>query len=261
MCRSWPLAGGRALFFSHQSRLLHPRARSRGSRRGWASRTRGTGPTCRAGSRGGRRGDPRDGAGPEAMTMRIFLAVFPPPEAQQLAFAYAASHCARAAGDAAGRVSWVKLENLHYTLKFLGELGEDGARRAGEGARRGGGIARGLRRDARRRRRVPERAAGARAVARARSGRARSSSNSAGAWTSRSRSAASIARSAHSARTSRSGECAIPGRTGPPRSRPTPSLAGEPAARFRVGEVRVMKSTLSSGGSIYETLVRAALKG
>src|SRR2546428_1507818 len=32
-------------------------------------------------------------------------------------------------------VSWVKPDNLHYTLRFLGELGEDGAGRAAEAAR------------------------------------------------------------------------------------------------------------------------------
>jgi 2'-5' RNA ligase len=31
-------------------------------------------------------------------------------------------------------VSWVKRENLHYTIRFLGDLGEDGARRAAEAA-------------------------------------------------------------------------------------------------------------------------------
>jgi 2'-5' RNA ligase len=31
-------------------------------------------------------------------------------------------------------VSWVRRENLHYTLRFMGELGEDGARRVKEAA-------------------------------------------------------------------------------------------------------------------------------
>jgi 2'-5' RNA ligase len=61
--------------------------------------------------------------------MRLFLAVFPPATVQQ-------SACGRIEplrrpGDG---VSWVKPENLHYTLRFLGEVGEDGARRAGEAA-------------------------------------------------------------------------------------------------------------------------------
>jgi len=61
--------------------------------------------------------------------MRLFLAVFPPPEVQRAAFAIEGE--LRRSGDG---VSWVKLENLHYTLRFLGELGEDGARRAAEAA-------------------------------------------------------------------------------------------------------------------------------
>ena len=62
--------------------------------------------------------------------MRIFVAVFPPPEVQRAAMAIEDS--LKRAGDV---VSWVKRENLHYTLSFLGELGEDGARRVGEAAR------------------------------------------------------------------------------------------------------------------------------
>lgn len=61
--------------------------------------------------------------------MRLFLAVFPPPAVREAAHAAAAP--LRAAGPA---VSWVKAENLHYTMRFLGEVGEDGARRAGEAA-------------------------------------------------------------------------------------------------------------------------------
>jgi len=34
-------------------------------------------------------------------------------------------------------LSWVKPENLHITVRFLGDLGDDGVRRAGEAARRG----------------------------------------------------------------------------------------------------------------------------
>src|SRR5262245_26476663 len=62
--------------------------------------------------------------------MRIFLAVFPPPETQQAA--HAAVEALKRPNDG---VSWVKRENLHYTLSFLGELGDDGLRRAQEAAR------------------------------------------------------------------------------------------------------------------------------
>ena len=68
--------------------------------------------------------------------MRIFLAVFPTPEAQALA--YAAGESLRQASEREGLpangVSWVKRENLHYTLRFIGDVGEDGARRIAEAA-------------------------------------------------------------------------------------------------------------------------------
>ena len=62
--------------------------------------------------------------------MRLFLAVFPSPAAQGAAFAGIES--LRRPGD---RVSWVQRQNLHYTMRFLGEVGEDGLRRASEAAR------------------------------------------------------------------------------------------------------------------------------
>lgn len=61
--------------------------------------------------------------------LRVFLALFPPPEVQ--AAAAEAIEQLRSNGD---RVSWVKRENLHFTLRFLGDVGEDGARRAAEAA-------------------------------------------------------------------------------------------------------------------------------
>ena len=64
--------------------------------------------------------------------MRLFLAVFPPPAVREAA--HAAAEDLRRAGLTAARVSWVKTDNLHYTMRFLGELGEDGARRAAEAA-------------------------------------------------------------------------------------------------------------------------------
>lgn len=71
---------------------------------------------------------PADGAR-ERDTLRLFFAVFPSPGAQ--AAAARACEPLRAAGDG---VSWVKRENLHYTMRFMGDLGADGARRAAEAA-------------------------------------------------------------------------------------------------------------------------------
>jgi 2'-5' RNA ligase len=61
--------------------------------------------------------------------LRIFLAVFPPPAAQA-----AAEQVIEHLRQPDDGVSWVKRENLHYTLRFLGDLGEDGARRAAQAA-------------------------------------------------------------------------------------------------------------------------------
>lgn len=78
------------------------------------------------------RGPRGPGSSPRAAdgTSRLFLAVFPSREAQ--AAAARACEALRSPGDG---VSWVKAANLHYTLRFLGELGADGARRAAEAAR------------------------------------------------------------------------------------------------------------------------------
>jgi len=62
--------------------------------------------------------------------VRVFLAVFPPSEAQL--FAARTIELLRQPGDG---VSWVKPGNLHYTLRFIGEVGEDGARRVATAAR------------------------------------------------------------------------------------------------------------------------------
>jgi 2'-5' RNA ligase len=62
--------------------------------------------------------------------MRLFVAVFPAPEVQRAAASVIES--LRWPGDG---VSWVKPDNLHYTLRFIGEVGEDGARRVAEAAR------------------------------------------------------------------------------------------------------------------------------
>jgi 2'-5' RNA ligase len=64
-----------------------------------------------------------------AERLRIFLAVFPPEPVRELAAG--AIDRLRHDGDL---VSWVKRDNLHFTMRFLGDLGEDGARRAAEAA-------------------------------------------------------------------------------------------------------------------------------
>ena len=71
--------------------------------------------------------------------LRTFLAVFPPAATQQAAARI--SDRLRRPDDG---VSWVKPDNLHYTLRFLGDLGEDGARRAAEAANEAAGRHRGF---------------------------------------------------------------------------------------------------------------------
>jgi len=58
-------------------------------------------------------------------SLRLFVAVFPPAEIQNAA--YRAADPLRPGHDA---VAWVKKENLHYTMRFLGEVDEEGAARA-----------------------------------------------------------------------------------------------------------------------------------
>ena len=62
--------------------------------------------------------------------MRLFLAVFPPPEAQEAA--HDVIEALRRPGDG---VAWMRRASLHFTLRFLGELDEDGAARAAGAAR------------------------------------------------------------------------------------------------------------------------------
>ena len=103
--------------------------RRRGVRR--RPRRPGRGAAARPAARAPRRRTqpPRTGGGRAGRLMRLFLAVFPPEPVQRAAFA--AIEALRRPGDG---VSWVKRENLHYTMRFLGEVGEDGARRAAEAA-------------------------------------------------------------------------------------------------------------------------------
>ena len=64
--------------------------------------------------------------------MRAFLAVFPSPEAQAAA-ARVIDRLRRPHDD----VSWVRRENLHFTLRFMGDLDEDGMSRVTAAARAG----------------------------------------------------------------------------------------------------------------------------
>ena len=68
--------------------------------------------------------------------MRLFFAVFPPPNVQQIA--YRAADPLRVGHDA---VAWVKRENLHFTMRFLGEV-EDAAAERAAGAMREAAAAR-----------------------------------------------------------------------------------------------------------------------
>jgi RNA 2',3'-cyclic 3'-phosphodiesterase len=62
--------------------------------------------------------------------MRTFLAVFPSTHAQE-----AAQRVIERLRIPDDDVSWVKRENLHYTLRFMGELDEDGVARVTAAAR------------------------------------------------------------------------------------------------------------------------------
>ena len=57
--------------------------------------------------------------------MRLFIAVFPPADVQDSA--YRAADPLRPGHDS---VAWVRKGNLHYTMRFLGEVDEPGAANA-----------------------------------------------------------------------------------------------------------------------------------
>ncbi len=61
--------------------------------------------------------------------MRLFLAVFPPPATRALA-----ARTIDALRKPNDGVSWVKEDNLHYTMRFIGDVGEDGASRVAQAA-------------------------------------------------------------------------------------------------------------------------------
>ncbi len=182
--------------------------------------------------------------------MRLFLAVFPPPEVQALAVRV--SDAMRERGDG---VSWVRRENVHYTLRFLGELGADGARRAREAAVEAAAshasfdallAGPGAFPDAKRARvlwlGMGEGAEALKALAR------------------------SLERALASRGFERADHAFTPhltlGRVRAPGDW-SAKLAGAPTidARFRVGRIALVKSTLSPGGSQYEIESAAPLAG
>jgi 2'-5' RNA ligase len=64
--------------------------------------------------------------------VRTFVALLIPPAWSE--------HLGRIRADLSGQtsgLSWVKPENVHITLRFLGDLGDSGVHRAGEAVRRG----------------------------------------------------------------------------------------------------------------------------
>ncbi len=66
--------------------------------------------------------------------MRLFLAIVPPPSVQRAAFAVTGA--LRHPGDG---VAWVKEANLHFTLRFLGEVGDSARRDVVHAAQEGAG--------------------------------------------------------------------------------------------------------------------------
>lgn len=183
--------------------------------------------------------------------MRTFLAVFPPAAVRQAAWDALAPLRANSTP-----VSWTQPQNLHYTLRFLGELGEDGARRAGEcaiAAARGhvpfemtlGGL--GAFPDPRRARVLWLGATGGGEALKAL--------------------ARSLEHALRAAGFGRAERAFVPHLTiGRPRRFDqdwTPLLAAPTGAigRFEVRELLLMQSQLSPKGSIYTPLVRAPLEG
>ncbi len=58
--------------------------------------------------------------------MRTFVAIFPPPEVREAASFGAREAVRGLAGDHRGdRIRWTKPENVHLTLKFLGDVQEE----------------------------------------------------------------------------------------------------------------------------------------
>jgi 2'-5' RNA ligase len=182
--------------------------------------------------------------------MRIFLAVFPSAEAQGAAARVIER--LRRPGDG---VSWVKRENLHYTMRFMGELGESGQSRVTEAACQG--VAGHQRFEA---------ALGtAGAFPNARGARVLWLGLSAGT-----EALAALARSVEQVLRQRGFDAADHAFTshltigrvrerGQDWSERLAGVSAEPAARFTVNRVVVVQSTLSPKGSIYQVRGEATL--
>ena len=183
-------------------------------------------------------------------SQRLFLAVF--PSAAVLAGAARVTDALRERGDG---VAWVKRENMHYTLRFLGEVDAESAVAAAEAANEAAAA------------HAPFAAALAPAGAFPEPRRARV------LWLGMSAGAAAmcaLAATLEDALAARGfardaqpfsphltlGRVRLPGDW-------TARLAAAPAprARFRVERIELVRSTLGAGGSRYERLHGAALAG
>lgn len=186
--------------------------------------------------------------------MRLFLAVFPPRATQALAAG--AIDALRRPGDG---VSWVKPANLHYTLRFIGDVGADGARRVAEAAREAaGGLAP-----------FDVVLGGPGAFPSPRGARVLWIGLSAGADPFR-----ALAKRLEAALEKRGwererqafhphltiGRVRQPGRDWTEALASAPGLAGDPAACFRVGGIACVESTLSPQGSVYRVVEMAPLQ-
>lgn len=185
--------------------------------------------------------------------MRLFLAVFPPDDVQVAASR--AADALRASPGGRG-VAWVKRENLHWTLRFLGERDEAEASRAAQ-ALRAAAVGH-----------APFDVAlsGAGAFPNARRARVLWLGLAEGDAPLRAL-AASLERALRELGFAAADKPFAPHLTlGRVRERDADWSAGlaalrVDAPRFRVGEARLVRSTLAPGGSRYETLERVPLGG
>jgi 2'-5' RNA ligase len=187
--------------------------------------------------------------------LRIFLAVFPPAPTQSAAEALIER--LRQPDD---HVSWVKRDNLHYTLRFLGDLGPDGARRAADAARAAA--------EARPRFDACLGSLGAFPSARKARVLWLGLSEGADALTALARAVEAALQQKGFGRAERPfaahltiGRVRTPGRDWTNALAATSTLSREDGARFRVDQVLVVHSQLSPKGSIYSVRAEVPLRG